>query len=426
MDGLKGGVRLVDVVLSAEDRQHLRDLAKRQRELAALPVMTERRKLWFEHNKGCGGQPVVQVDLPPITRREVFPPLQCSSPAGQAVEMQLRFAIFSHEVIGDDKVVPDFFLVPLKVERRPSLDVPIQRAADSAGRDYGYHWDPPIKDLQAELDKLQPSTYSVDREATEAERQFIGDLFGDILPPVVKNRTPGAMLGRSALELLGMENMLFSMVDYPEAFHQLMRFLRDDLLAFLRWQEEEGLLTLNNDNDYAGAGSYGFTDELPVSGHQGKTRLSDLWMWMNSQETVTISPSMYGEFIAPYYRDVAKELGLVYYGCCEPVNGIWEPYLKQLPNLRKLSISAWCNEESIGDALRGTRVIYCRKPSPNFLAFGTTFDEEAYRDHIRATIGAARGCTLEISLRDICTVNGQPERLTQAVRIIREEMADFY
>ena len=54
-------------------------------------------------------------------------------------------------------------------------------------------------------------------------------------------------------------------MDYPEKMHELMSFLRDDLLAFAKWQEKERLLLLNNENDYTGAGSYGFTNELPTA-----------------------------------------------------------------------------------------------------------------------------------------------------------------
>ena len=43
-----------------------------------------------------------------------------------------------------------------------------------------------------------------------------------------------------------------------------MAYLRDNLLAYAKWQEQEGLLVLNNSNDYAGAGSYGFTTERPT------------------------------------------------------------------------------------------------------------------------------------------------------------------
>ena len=113
---------------------------------------------------------------------------------------------------------------------------------------------------------------------------------------------------------------------------------------------------------------------------------------------------MYGEFIFPYYRKVASTYGLLSYGCCEPVNPVWD-YVKQLGNLRKVSCSPWCDEAFMAEQLRGTKTIFHRKPSPNFLGVGETLDEEGFRQHIRHTLTTAAGCHLEITQRDVYTIN---------------------
>ena len=66
----------------------------------------------------------------------------------------------------------------------------------------------------------------------------------------------------------------------------------------------------------------------------------------------------------------------------EPVDPIWDKCLSRLTNLRKVSISPWCNEEFMGERLRGSKVIYHRKPSPNFLGVDPVLDEDAFRAHI--------------------------------------------
>lgn len=418
---------MATLTLEPRERAYLRELARKQREYAALPIMEQRRQAWQEHNAGRGGPPIVVVDVPGDAQLEMFPALRCVSPAARAIESQLLFWISNHEIVDDDKVVPDFFSVTQRVWcRLCNLDIPNTRARDLSGREWGYHWDPPIKDLRQDFHLLQPSAWGVDRVATAAWRAFAEDVLGDILFVVVKNTSlawVGALVGR-ALRLMGMENMLYSMLDYPEEFHRMMAFLKDDLLAWIRWQESEGLLTPNNDNDYAGSGSYGFTDALPSEEckRTGQVRAQDLWFNMNAQEMVGVAPAMYGEFVAPYFHDLAREFGLIYYGCCEPVHEVWEPWLRTLPHLRKVSVSPWCNEEAMGEYLRGTRVIYCRKPSPNYLAVTSDLDEEAYAQHIRRSVQAATGCTLEISLRDLCTLGGRPDNLTRAVQIIRREL----
>ena len=216
------------------------------------------------------------------------------------------------------------------------------------------------------------------------------------------------------------------MIDYPEEMHDLFNFITNDILDFAKWQEDQGLLTLNNGNDYIGSGSCGFTNELPTENYEetGIVTMKDIWVNMNSQETVGISPDMFGEFIFPYYYEIAKEFGMVYFGCCEPIHMIWEKYISRLPGLRKVSISAWSNEEYMGDVLRGSNVIYSRKPSPNYIGVGSELDEPLFKEHILSTIKAAEGCKLEFVFRDIYTLSGNIRKPCRAVEIIREIIND--
>lgn len=143
---------------------------------------------------------------------------------------------------------------------------------------------------------------------------------------------------------------------------------------------------------------------------------------MDSQETVGISPEMFQEFIFPCYEKIAGQYGLLSYGCCEPVDPIWDNCLSKLTNLRKLSISPWCNEEVMGEKLAGSKVIYHRKPSPNYLGVDRILDEEAFRAHIRKSLLAARGCKMEITQRDVYTIHRNEQKARRYIEIIREEI----
>jgi hypothetical protein len=258
-------------------------------------------------------------------------------------------------MIDDDKVIPSFYGVAWQISCKAfGMDIKKKFAADGQGRTIGFTQEHPISNLEKDFPLLKPSVYNVDREYTLAKKAFIEEIIGDIIPVILENNSLRWYIALSSkvVDLMGLENMMYAMVDYPEKFHKLYEFIKSDILTFARWQEEEGLLTLNNGNDYTGAGSYGFTTELPSEKYQitGKVTIKDLWLNMNSQETVGISPEMYHEFIYPYYRDIAKEFGLLYYGCCEPVHGIWENSISKLPGLRKVSISPWCDEEYMGSA----------------------------------------------------------------------------
>lgn len=76
----------------------------------------------------------------------------------------------------------------------------------------------------------------------------------------------------------------------------------------------------------------------------------------------------------------------------------------------------------MGEVLKGTRVIYHRKPSPNYLGVCDVLDEEAVRRHIRKSLIAARGCKMEITQRDVYTLNHDPNKGRRFVELIRQEI----
>lgn len=279
------------------------------------------------------------------------------------------------------------------------LEIESEHSKDSQGRDLGHQFIHPIKDLQEDMHILKPTSYSVDRERTLKWKSFVEEVLGDILPVRMGLSSPAICLSQNLIHLMGMEAMIFSLVDFPVEFHQVMRRMVRDHINYMKWLENEGLLLLNNNNTVVAQGTFGFTRDLPGNNSADKECITthDIWGYMDSQETVNISPEMFGEFFFPYYHEAAKQFGLLNYGCCEPVHPLWEKYLSTLPNLRKISVSPWCDEEYMGQVLKGRDVIFHRKPSPNYIGVGKELDEAAFREHILKTVDCAKGCKLEFS-----------------------------
>lgn len=404
--------------ITAEERNYLRELAKKYLEYACLPIMKERERAWYLHNDLKGNKPIIFMEGDTFFQ-EMLPKSKCQSEVAKEIEQNLLRPIVHYEMVGDDSVISPWYEVPWKVEIKEfGLTIEKIYGEDNQGRKLGFTEKHPIADLKEDFHKLKPSTYTVDKEYTLKLVKFVEEIIGDILPVKITNTSLHWHVAPShkAVHLMGLETMMYAMIDYPDEMHALYTYLTNDILAYIKWQEENGLLTPNNGNHYAGSGSFGFTKELT----DRPLLVKDLWVNMNSQETVGISPDMYGEFIFPYYYELAQQFGLVYYGCCEPVHMIWKDYLSKLPNLRKISISPWCDEEIMGEALRGSQIIYHRKPSPNFVGVGKNLDEEAFRAHIKRTLNAAQGCHLEFSFRDIYTFNGDISKAKRAVQIVRQ------
>jgi hypothetical protein len=409
------------------ERAYLRDLAAKQAEYAALPIMAERKKMWFALNDGrAGSRPPVIVENWTFDR-DFLPEaiLRCTTDTGLLIERQLLRNIRNHELIDDDKVIPDTFDFDWFTEVDEfGVAISCESVKDAGGIETGYHFLHPVKDLNRDIDMLQPAACRVDRQKTLAWRLFLEDLFEGVLG--VRLRTgmmaPTTMLTYHVVRLMGMERFFMAMYDCPEKVHQLMAYLRDNAMRVMRWSEREGLLRVNNGNEFSFGSSYNFTNVLPSPEFASPAaRMCDMWGCANSQETIGISPEMFHEFCFPYYRDMCEPMGLLYYGCCEPAHPFWSD-IRQLPHLKKISISRWCDQQFMGEALQGTNIVFSRKPDPKFLGVHVKLDEEDWAAHIRDTLDATRGVFLEFIIRDVYTVHGDLSKPHRAVEVARREI----
>lgn len=400
-----------------DEKIYLRGLAETYLKYANSPEMDEKEKLWYAHNdfKSRRSPVIMEIDT---FLDDILPSLQCETKYGREIEKYLQYWIVNYELIGDDKVIPKEYRVPLQIQFK-LFDIDMKREESSEKDSVGFHIEPPITDLETEVYELKKSTFSFDKEETQKHFDLAQEVLGDMMPVVYENQSLRWELTptQHAVNLMSMQELFIAMYDCPDEVHLLMKKIVTDLKEFCFWQEKEGLLTSNLGNTYAGSGSYGFTKQIVPAGE--KILLSEMWGNTNSQESVGVSPTMYEEFLAPYYREISEIFGMVYYGCCEPANEAWDS-IKTYPNLKKVSVSAWADEEFMGKVLSENHLIYSRKPSPNFIGVGEVFDEEAFEAYMRKTFESAKDCQLEIIFRDIYTVCGDKTKPGRAIAIVRK------
>jgi len=408
--------------MTAKEKTYLRDLAKKQQEIANLPIMAEREHLWYLHNELKGKRPMVVMEEGTFMR-DIFPPMLCESDDARNIEWRLHQAIVPHEYVDDDKVMPNTFDLDIGAYIK-FLGLAPDKTYSEDG--LGFHIEPVIETLEEDMSKLSPSTFSQNANVCKFG-DMANEVIGDILPVRYVNNSShwGFGLTMRLVEYMGMDNMFCSMITEPELFHKLMDMATNDLIRWLRWQEENDLVFLNNGNNYMGSGSFCFTRELPQEDFASKVRSIDTWGHLNSQESVGLSPQMFAEMLYPYYAKLAEQFGLVYWGCCEPVHDYWGS-LQNLPNLRKISISSWCDEALMAERLQGGNVIYSRKPSPNYLGVHKEFDEDAFTAHIKKTAGLVKGFKAEVIFRDVYKLDGNPGKIIRAVEITKNIMEDVY
>jgi hypothetical protein len=85
-----------------------------------------------------------------------------------------------------------------------------------------------------------------------------------------------------------------------------------------------------------------------------------------------------------------------------------------------------CDEDFIGDALRGKEIVFSRKPNPRFLGIDVSLNEESWRGHIRKTVEATSGVFTEFIIRDVYTVHGNLNKARRSIELAREEIDRHY
>jgi hypothetical protein len=405
--------------VNARERTILRELAKRVAGIAADPAQAAKKQLWLTHNALGETRPLIFSD-PENAWYEIIPAphLRCEGNLARLWEFKLLKEIFWAEKIRDDRVTePAFPVYRVFDEGARGVDTKII-GGDGGG---SYRWDASLTDY-ADLDKLHFRRIYLNPEKTSRLQALAQDVLGDILTVRLEGVWWWSHGMTSDLILLrGLEQALYDMYDNPEGLHRLMAFLRDENLAKLDFLECNGLLSLNNGGDFVGTGGYGWSSELPTAGFDGhRVRTRDMWGFCESQETVGVSPARFEEFVFAYQLPILERFGLNIYGCCEPLDSRLD-VIKRIPRLRKVTVSPWSDPLRMAEKL-GRNYIYSRKVNPAEIA-EPVIDEAQIRQGLRDTFEATsrNNCRVEVLMRDVMTLGGNPENIIRWTQIAREE-----
>ena len=409
--------------MNTKDIEILRRLGGTFAAICASPPNAAKRKLITDLNSLRAERPLVFA-TPDGAWGEILPQssLECEDPLARGWERKIKAYIYSAEVLQDDSAFEPYINIPWRVKQDDfGFTVNVQHGENRGS----CHWDAPIKDLEQGLKEIKPRLYSVDKARAYAELETAQQVFAGILNARIRDANYWTMgLTWECIRLIGLQELMLYMYDQPDNLKALMAFMRDEHLRYLQWLEDNGLLCLNNADDYIGSGGFGYTRELPGADYRPgmPVRPRQMWVLSESQETVGVSPEMFEEFILEYQATITDKFGLVYYGCCEGLHQRIDPIIKRMKNLRYVSVSPWCDQKIIADKL-GENYVFSRKPNPATIC--VSFDEEAIRKDIRETLEVTRGLQVQFMMKDTHTVQNDMSRIPRWVQIAREEIDAF-
>jgi hypothetical protein len=422
---------------SANDRKVLRELATRYMEIANSPQMPLRKKAWKALH-----------DLKPQRPMIIFEPywldgyladytMRCEDELLRNTEKKMMFSIRQFDQMGDDVVLEPYFRIAwwgpnLKSTGTEFGEIKIVEG-HAAEPSLAYKSNFPIK-TPDDIKRLTPRTFAIDRAPTLEYKKRLEDAFGDILPVKLGNFdnfdfdignqpfTGNNFLGVTwdLFKLIGSEAMMLWAYDYPEALHQLCRFLVDDKKRFYKFLLDEKLLDFNTDNQFGGPSCYGYVSDLPACGTNKEVALKDLWTWPESQEAQAIGPQMFADFFLPYIAELANDFGLSYYGCCEAVHEKFPYIISKIKNIRIVSVSGWTDIEKAGEIL-GKKYVFSKKPVPAWVSTPNP-QWDLVEKEAKAVHAATKNGCVEVICRDVYSSVCTPQRAVEWVKRWKKAM----
>ena len=413
-----------EIDLSPNDTVVLRRLASEVAEIAALPIHREKARLWRDLNDLRSQRPMVWINEICWHEMNVDDELtlQTEHPWARDQEQDLRRTLYQWRHMPSDMIVNDFIACPLAIH---STDFGIMEDVDVVKTDatsdiVSRHFNVQIRNF-ADLEKIRMPTVTHNVAATEFRYQAMCRVYDGILPVKKVGQThiwftPWDYL----IRWWGIQEAMIDMIERPDLVRAGVERMVDAWMVELDQFVAQNLLSSDCDNTRIGSGGYGYTDRLPGDDFDPDyVKPMNMWGCSNAQIFSEVSPRMHWEFALEHDLRWLSRFGVTYYGCCEPLDRKID-ILRRIPNLRKISVSPWCDTKRAIENI-GTDFVISRKPNPAILAEDVWHPDRARQD-IREFLDATDGnCHVELIMKDISTVRYQPQRLWQWATIAREE-----
>lgn len=404
-----------EITFTPAEREVLRRLGHDLFEISQDPVNAERAALWTKLNDLRAERPMVWINEVPWHEMDVNDELLLISQGAFArqLETKLRRILYQWRHFPGDMVVSPFVVCEKVIH---STDFGIVEQVDTLHTDanneiYSRHFHPQITE-DADIEKIKMPRITYMRDATDFAFHALSDLFRDVIGVRLEGQThiwftPWDYL----IRWWGVTEAMLDLYERPEMITKAYERLVDAWCTELDQLASQNLLSLDCNNTRVGSGGYGYVSALPGDDFDaGHVKPHNMWGCSNAQIFACVSPQMHWDFALKHDRKWLSRFGLTYYGCCEPLDGKIG-LLRKIPNLRKISVSAWADVRRTVSEI-GKDYVMSRKPSPAVFA-GAVYAEEQARSEILDFQEASEGLNVEYIMKDISTVHYKPERLWQ-------------
>lgn len=405
-----------------DDITILRDLARRYLDVCNKDVQQERRDLWRKHNSFQHPKPLIYVRAFAWSEMPESHCL-CQDPFYRHYENDFRQSIF-RDTFGDDFIFEPWATLRASTVMPPEGPWGLRYEWSERTEPTGSRvWDSPMKEPE-DFAKMIPPHHVIDEEATQRRLAKLHDAIGDIITIDV-DRGPHYRMWEGDIstvlaKLRGLDQIMWDMMDRPAWLHEVLTFMRDGILRTHEEAEAAGDWGLSAHQNQCMTYALELDDPEANSGPVTRDRL---WYFAASQETTLVGPQLFNEFMFEYQKPIMAHFGLTAYGCCED-HTLRIPYLKALPNLRRISVALTADVAKCAEQI-GNDYILSYRPSPTDMV-GYDFSPERIRSILRKNLDYCQDLHADVTLKDVETVQGDATRVEKWVEITRAVIDEFW
>lgn len=412
-------------MITSAERELLRELARQYAEYAQDPAQERKRARQIANNSLEAGRPPVLIDEVPWHEMDFDGQLalRCEDPFARGMEQFFRRRIYQQKHFPCDQLLEAYYPVG-KIIRSTGIGLTVEEdtiALDGRNNIISHKYQDQLAS-EEDVERIRIPEITGDPEQDQRNLALAGELLEGILPVRLRGTEIYYAPWDQIIRYRGVEPVLMDMAERPEHIHRIIGKFTEIGLYTIRRYEELGVLECEAPTLHC---TPGLVRDLPAADYAGgPLRRKDVWIRSMAQMFSSVSPAMHQEFDLDYSRALFDQCGLVYYGCCEPLDNKID-LLKKISNMRKIGVSPWASVESCAEQL-GSSYVYARKPNPANVAIQT--DPEEIRRELLETVEACQrhGCPYELVLKDISTVSYRPENLFLWEQTVRSTLDALY
>lgn len=343
--------------------------------------------------------------------------LLCEDPDLCGAEDWFRRQLFKWKRFPADMILPPYFPVQ-KIMHSTGIGITVEEhtiATEAENHIISHEYFDQLAEPE-DLEKLTPPVISYDKEETMRRYEKLANVFGDILPVRVVGHSSYITMWDEIARYRGVTPLLMDLIERPEHSHAIVSKLAEFEKSKSAQMEALGLFEIQPLEIHC---TSALTSDLPGEYDGGIVKRSQVWGRGMAQIFGSVSKDMHEEFDIDYMKEIMEPFGLVYYGCCEPLDKKVD-IVEKIPHLRKISITPWADVDNAAEVI-GKRYVIANKPNPALVATAT-LDEDAVRQTIKRTLDACKrnGCSADIVLKDISTVSHNVQNLIRFEQIAME------